>query len=121
MEIFITKVHTLSEDNQIKRALTEEDEPSDFLESRPQVSSDKRFEITKGILPKINKDDYNTVKGHYLLGWCVTLIIGIYIFEFFFHKGAISEIGKDVLEIMKLLMFSLTGYLFGTSGKEKDK
>ena len=66
-----------------------------------------------------DRDWFNTIKGHNLLGWCVALIFFIYLFELFKNNGHLSEIAKDIIEIIKLLMFSLTGYLFGTSGKDK--
>lgn len=67
-----------------------------------------------------DRDWLNTIKGHNLLGWCVFLFVFIYGIEFTFHQGEVSEIGKTVIEILKLLTFSLTGYLFGTSSRGND-
>ena len=66
----------------------------------------------------VNKDVFNTIKGHNLLGWCVGVLVVIYLFELFVDKGKISSVGTDVIEIIKLLIFSLTGYLFGTNSAE---
>ena len=32
----------------------------------------------------------------------------------------VSEVGEKIIEIVKLLIFSLTGYLFGTQANKKD-
>ena len=69
----------------------------------------------------VNKDVFNTIKGHNLLGWCVGVLVVIYLFELFVDKGKISSVGTDVIEIIKLLIFSLTGYLFGTNPAEKTE
>lgn len=66
----------------------------------------------------VNKDVFNTIKGHNLLGWCVGVLVIIYLFELFVDKGKISSVGTNVIEIIKLLIFSLTGYLFGTNSAE---
>lgn len=63
---------------------------------------------------EVTKDVFNTIKGHNLLGWCVGLFFFIYLVEFFWNKGEMSKIGETTIEILKLLTFSLTGYLFGT-------
>lgn len=67
-----------------------------------------------------DRDWFNTIKGHNLLGWCIAIIVMLYLCESFFNQGKMSEIGKSVLEIIKLLVFSLSGYLFGTSKNENN-
>lgn len=67
---------------------------------------------------KVTKDVFNTIKGHNLLGWCVALLIMVYLIETFKHDGKITPIGEMFIEIIKLLIFSLTGYLFGTNNRE---
>lgn len=80
----------------------------------------QRYNVTQEIHPKNNDTNWiTTIKGHYLLGWCVAIFCLIYFFELFKNNGSVSEIGKVILEILKVLTFSLTGYLFGTNGKEK--
>lgn len=69
----------------------------------------------------VNKDVFNTVKGHHLLGWCVFLLSAVYLIEFIWDKGKLSTVGSDFIEIIKLLIFSLTGYLFGTHSHENNK
>lgn len=66
------------------------------------------------------KDVFNTIKGHNLLGWCVALLVIVYLIETFFNNGGISPIGGNFIEIIKLLIFSLTGYLFGTNSNNKE-
>lgn len=65
-----------------------------------------------------DKDWFNTIKGHNLLGWSISLIFIIYLIEFFYNKGSLTEVSKHIIEIFKLVIFSLMGYLFGTSKKE---
>lgn len=69
---------------------------------------------------KVSKDVFNTIKGHHLLGWCVFILVVIYGIESFAHKGSTTDIAERVIEIIKLLIFSLTGYLFGTNGTKGD-
>lgn len=68
-----------------------------------------------------DRDWFNTIKGHNLLGWCVALVFIIYLIEFIWNKNKMSDISKDIIEILKLLIFSLTGYLFGTSTPNNKK
>lgn len=78
------------------------------------------FQIDNENQPKVSKDMFNTIKGHHLLGWCVGLLALVYGVENFAHKGDISSVGESFIEIIKLLIFSLTGYLFGTNSNNKD-
>lgn len=66
---------------------------------------------------KVTKDVFNTIKGHSLLNLSVTLLLIVYFVETFSNKGGISPVGESFIEIIKLLIFSLTGYLFGTNSK----
>lgn len=96
-------------DNQIPK--TEED--------RPKNITPITFEVNQTNTPEKNdRDWFNTVKGHHLLGWCVCLFILIYVIETIFHGGRPSQTAEVVIEILKLLTFSLTGYLFGTNGNK---
>ena len=68
---------------------------------------------------------FSTIEGHKLLLICIGLVVVIYIVELYCsirngRNGNISEIGKTVIEILKMLIFSLTGYLFGTHGKNEE-
>ena len=66
-----------------------------------------------GVTPSDNKrkkDLFNLVKGHKLLGICVTLIFIMYLLDFFFNSKKNAE---QVLEIFKVLVFTLSGYLYG--------
>ncbi|MDY3051363.1 MAG: hypothetical protein SOR31_07045 [Parvimonas sp.] len=63
---------------------------------------------------KVDKNLFNTIKGHNLLGWCVGIVVVVYIVERSLG-GKVSEVGKSVIEIFKLLIFSLSGYLYGTN------
>ena len=45
----------------------------------------------------------------------------IYFFETFVHGGKISDIASNAIEVIKVLIFSLTGYLFGKNANESDK
>lgn len=86
------------------------------------VPKNEDFSVaTDNIQQKNDRDWFNTIKGHNLLGWCVGLLFSIYLFELFFDKGKISEVGNSVIEIFKLLIFSLTGYLFGTQSNKENK
>ena len=59
---------------------------------------------------KRKKDWFNLVKGHKLLGICVALIFIMYLLDFFFNGKKNAE---QVLEIFKVLLFTLSGYLYG--------
>ena len=59
---------------------------------------------------KRKKDWFNLVKGHKLLGICVALIFIMYLLDFFFNSKKNAE---QVLEIFKVLLFTLSGYLYG--------
>ena len=86
------------------------------------VPKNEDFSVaTDNIQQKNDRDWFNTIKGHNLLGWCVGLLFSIYLLELFFDKGKISEVGNSVIEIFKLLIFSLTGYLFGTHSNKENK
>lgn len=67
------------------------------------------------------RDVFNTIKGHNLLGWCVALLVFVYAVETWNNKGGISPVGENFIEIIKLLIFSLTGYLFGTNSNNKEQ
>lgn len=69
----------------------------------------------------VTKDVFNTIKGHNLLGWCVALLVFVYAVETWKNEGGISPVGANFIEIIKLLIFSLTGYLFGTNSNNKEK
>lgn len=97
---------------------TQEDSPLFFAERRLPVEN--RFDVTSLVKGRLNRDDYNTVKGHHLLGWCVGLIVFIYLFELFKNGGQTSPVGEQIIEILKLLIFSLSGYLFGTNSGKRD-
>lgn len=87
------------------------------------VPKDNHFPIdnSNSVKPnEVTKDVFNTIKGHHLLGWCVTILVSIYLFELFRNQGKISEVGDKIVEIIKLLIFSLTGYLFGTNANKDD-
>ena len=82
--------------------------------------SSGEFPIDNSNNVKVTKDVFNTVKGRHLLGWCVFILVVIYGVEFFGGHGKVSEVGEKIIEIVKLLIFSLTGYLFGTQANKKD-
>ena len=69
----------------------------------------------------VTKYVFNTIKGHNLLGWCVALLVFVYAVETWNNKGGISPVGESFIEIIKLLIFSLTGYLFGTNANNKEQ
>ena len=45
----------------------------------------------------------------------------VYAVETWNNKGGISPVGENFIEIIKLLIFSLTGYLFGTNSNNKEQ
>lgn len=92
----------------------EEDTPKNLDDHFPLDNSNdiKANEVTK--------DVFNTIKGHNLLGWCVAFLFAVYLFELFKNNGDVSSVGNSIIEIIKLLIFSLTGYLFGTNSNNKD-
>lgn len=67
---------------------------------------------------KLDKDLFSRVKGHNLLGWCVVILVIIYFIEKY-TGGSISPIAESIIEIIKLLIFSLTGFLFGKHSEER--
>ena len=69
----------------------------------------------------VTKEVFNTIKGHNLLGWGVTLLVIVYVVETYRNNGGISPVGESFIEIIKLLIFSLTGYLFGTNSNNKEQ
>ncbi len=89
----------------------EEDEP---------ILLEKTFKPDDKLKLKDNKDVFKMIKANNILGWCISLIFVIYIFEFWWGDKAsgISEISKSVIEILKVLIFTLSGYLFGTNNKD---
>lgn len=100
-----------------------EQENMDDIPVEEDVPKDNHFPIdnTNSVKPnEVTKDVFNTIKGHYLLGWCVAILVFIYGVEFFWNQGKISEVGEMIVEIVKLLIFSLTGYLFGTNIHNKN-
>lgn len=79
------------------------------------------FDDANNVKPNaVTKDVFNTIKGHNLLGWCVGLLTFVYLIEYWFNKGGVSPAGENFIEIIKLLIFSLTGYLFGTNSNNKE-
>ncbi|MFU2204258.1 hypothetical protein ACQTPQ_08885 [Streptococcus hyovaginalis] len=92
----------------------EEDVPKNNFEQFP-------LDSTNNVKPnEVTKDVFNTIKGHNLLGWCVGLLVIVYLIETFNNKGGVSPVGESFIEIIKLLIFSLTGYLFGTNSSNKE-
>lgn len=79
------------------------------------------YVATDNIQQENDRDWLNTIKGHALLNICVVLVFVTYLLELFLDKGKISEAGNSVIEIFKLLIFSLTGYLFGTQSNKENK
>lgn len=57
---------------------------------------------------------FDKIKGHKLLGWCIAVLVFIFIIEEWKHSGKTSETATSIIEIFKILIFSLTGFLFGT-------
>lgn len=108
----------LSFDEEKKNIPIEEDVPMD----RPIQDNTKFYidSINQKENKTVSRDVFNTIKGHNLLGWCVGILVIIYLLELFFNKGRISSIGSNIIEIIKLLIFSLTGYLFGTNSNKKE-
>lgn len=105
--------------NELNKLTTEIDVPNAKFSKQQKEASDN-FPISL-LERKINKETYNTIKGHALLIVCVVLLMIIYVFETFFHGGKISDIASTAIEVIKVLMFSLTGYLFGKNANESDK
>lgn len=105
---------TKEKKDDLEVALEEIDEPI-YCDGNParyessSVSYDNSLE-TKSY--KVRKDFFTTMKGHNLLGWCIFLLFTIYILEKIF-PGRGSGVAEKIIEILKLLTFSLTGYLFG--------
>lgn len=92
-------------------------------EDVPKDDSDNSFPLdyANNVEPnKVTKDVFNTIKGHHLLGWCVAILVGVYLIESFRDQGNVSEIAEKIIEIIKLLIFSLTGYLFGTNANKDN-
>ncbi|MGT2933666.1 hypothetical protein [Streptococcus catagoni] len=90
-------------------------------EDKPKHSNQFPLDNSNTVKPnEVPKDVFNTIKGHHLLGWCVGLLTIVYGIEFFFHKGQLTQVGESFIEIIKLLIFSLTGYLFGTQSNNRD-
>lgn len=89
--------------------------------------NDSESDNYKNTLTKTKLKDkswFNTIEGHKLLLFCIVAIMLLYFIEICIsfksgNNGSISEIGKIVIEIFKMLIFSLTGYLFGTHGKSE--
>ena len=106
--------------NEIDKLTTEIDVPNTKF-SQQQKEANDNFATTSILERKLNKETYNTIKGHHLLPFCVGLIMAIYLFETFCHGGKISDIASNAIEVIKVLIFSLTGYLFGKNANESDK
>lgn len=106
--------------NEVNKLTTEIDVPNTKFSQQQKEANDK-FATTSILERKINKDTYNTIRGHYLLIICLVLIMLIYFFETFVHGGKISDIASNAIEVIKVLIFSLTGYLFGKNANESDK
>ncbi|VTY16748.1 Uncharacterised protein [Streptococcus salivarius] len=94
-----------------KEDVPKEDVPKEYFPMDNRNSTEQN---------KVSKDVFNTIKGHFLLGCCVFILVVIYGIESIFHKGSTTDIAERVIEIIKLLIFSLTGYLFGTNGTKGD-
>lgn len=96
----------------------EEEERIESLEGK--YPSDVEPQINSPIPNGVNKDNldvFDRVKGHSLLGCCIAILVFIYLLEFiktWITKQASTEISGTIVEIIKILIFSLTGYLFGT-------
>lgn len=96
----------------------EEEERIEDLKGR--YPSDIETKVNSPIPNGVNKDNldvFDRVKGHYLLGCCIGILVFIYLLEFlktWITKQASTEISGTIVEIIKILIFSLTGYLFGT-------
>lgn len=58
---------------------------------------------------------YSKVKGHSLLSGMVTFLGVILIMDFFWNE---KKTLNEILEIFKILIFTLSGYLFGKNEKE---
>lgn len=59
---------------------------------------------------KNQRDWFNLQKGHNLLGWCVFFIFVIFILDFFGNSKANTS---QIIEIFKVMIFTLSGYLYG--------
>ncbi len=106
----------MSNKNNIAIPEQELDEKLD-VELRKEVINDtsSKFPIDNGNqVDKVTKDVFKMLKASNLLGWCIGLVFVIYLFEFWWGTNGISEVGKSSIEILKILIFSLSGYLFGT-------
>ncbi len=68
---------------------------------------------------KIDRAVFTTIKGHSVLNWCIGLMAVIYLIERFYGGGEISNIGNVFVEVLKMLIFSLVGYLFGKDSLNK--
>lgn len=94
--------------------------PKEELDEPLNNKKEQPPQLTETLLKqnKLDKTLFNTIKGHKLLGWCLLLLFIIYLIEMFKNNGNLSEISKITVEIIKLIIFSLMGYLFGTNGTE---
>ncbi len=111
-----TEINAL--EKEIKKVADEEQ-----LEIDVPQSKDKPFNLTKTYVEqnKLDENVFNKIKAHNLLGWCLALIAGIYLVETFTHSGELTQAGNAVLEIFKMLIFALAGYLFGTNRIDSGK
>lgn len=99
---------------------------SEKIPIEEDVPKNERFYVATDNVQQNNVRSWVTTwftvrKGHNLLGWCVFFLFVIYVCELIFDKGKMSEVGNSVLEIIKLLIFSLSGYLFGTHSNKENK
>ncbi len=94
--------------------------PKEELDEPLNNRSEQPLQLTETLLKQneLDKNWFNTIKGHNLLGWCLFILFLIYLIEIFKNGGVLSEISKTTVEIIKLIIFSLMGYLFGTNANE---
>lgn len=99
--------------------LEEIDVPIQDTEYYVANKKSNEFNKIKDLSPKpnnIEKEWFTTIKGHNLLGWCIASLVLIYVVEIC-RGGDISEVGSQVIEVLKVLIFSVSGYLFGQRNK----
>ena len=83
-------------------------------EEEKPLEEQKEYE-TEPVKPKDLIGYTLKMKGHELMNMIVFILLIIFLFDFF---GNNKKSLKDIIEVLKTLLFTLCGYLFGKNEQE---